>query len=76
MVDKYPLGFNANMGAMRDLGRYVEACRMLNSSHQMAMIGASNDPRNDIKGVMALHAEIGDPNLQWLIRIYSPLEGD
>jgi hypothetical protein len=76
MPDKYPLGLNANMGAMRDLGRYVEACRMLNSSHQMAMIGGSNDPRNDIKGVMALHAEIGDPNLQWLIRVYSPLEGD
>lgn len=76
MVDKYPLGLNINMGAVRDWNSLVESCKLLGASHQMAMIAPSNNPRNDIDSVMRLHAAIGDPNLQWLIRIYSPMEGD
>ena len=76
MPDRYPLGLNINMGALRDWNRLVEVCQMLNSSHQMAMIGASSNPRNDIDGVMRLHSAIANPNLQWMIRIFSSKEGN
>lgn len=76
MPDQYPLGLNINMGALRSWALLVDTCRVLNSSHQMAMIGASNNPRNDIDGVMRLHQAIGNPSLQWLIRVFSEQEGE
>src|SRR5687767_2811332 len=76
MPDKYPLAFNTNFGALRDWNRYIQACKTIPASHQMAMIKSSGNPRADIDSVIRAHQAIGDPNLQWLIRIFSEKEGN
>lgn len=72
-------GYNINLSDIGDYEAAVRACRASQSVMHLLMVVPSNyqdNPRRFGEGINRFIADVGQPETQWVVRVYSTLEGD